>query len=91
MIRVVVVDDSALMRKVLSEVPSSDPQIDVVATASDPLIARQKIKDFNPDVITLDIEMPKLNGLDFLERIMRLRPMPVLLVSAFAERAQTLR
>ena len=86
MIRVVVVDDSALMRKVLSEILSSDPEIDVVATASNPLIARQKIKDLNPDVITLDIEMPKLNGLDFLERIMRLRPMPVLLVSAFVEK-----
>ena len=86
MIRVVVVDDSALMRKVLSEILSSDPAIEVVATASDPLIARRKIKDLNPDVITLDIEMPKLNGLDFLERIMRLRPMPVLLVSAFAEK-----
>ncbi|TDI55440.1 MAG: chemotaxis response regulator protein-glutamate methylesterase [Alphaproteobacteria bacterium] len=86
MIRVLVVDDSALMRKVMSEVLSSDPQIDVVATASDPLIARKKIKEFNPDLITLDIEMPKLNGLDFLEKIMRLRPMPVLVVSAFAEK-----
>ncbi len=86
MIRVLVVDDSALMRKVMSEVLSSDPQIDVVATASDPLIARKKIKKFNPDLITLDIEMPKLNGLDFLEKIMRLRPMPVLVVSAFAEK-----
>ena len=86
MIRVIVVDDSALMRKVMSEILDSDPEIEVVATAADPLIARQKIKELNPDVITLDIEMPRLNGLDFLEKIMRLRPMPVLVVSAFAEK-----
>ncbi len=86
MIRVVVVDDSALMRSLMSEVLSADPEIEVVATAADPLIARKKIKKLNPDLITLDIEMPKLNGLDFLEKIMRLRPMPVLVVSAFAEK-----
>ena len=86
MIRVVIVDDSALMRKVMSEILSSDPEIEVVATASDPLVARKKIRELNPDLITLDIEMPKLNGLDFLEKIMRLRPMPVLVVSALAEK-----
>jgi two-component system chemotaxis response regulator CheB len=85
MIRVLVIDDSALMRKFISEVLSSDPDICVVATAADPLIARKKIRKLNPDLITLDIEMPKLNGLDFLEKIMRLRPMPVLVVSAYAE------
>lgn len=85
-VRVIIVDDSALIRKVLREVLDSDPDIEVIATAGDPHIARQKIRDLNPDVITLDIEMPKLDGLSFLERIMRLRPMPVVMISALTER-----
>ncbi len=85
-IRVIVVDDSALIRKVLSDILNSDPGIEVIATAGDPIVARKKIREMNPDVVTLDIEMPKLDGLSFLERIMRLRPMPVVMVSALTER-----
>ena len=81
-VRVLIIDDSALMRKVLTDVLGADPDIEVVGTASDPLVAREKIKQLNPDVITLDIEMPNLDGLTFLERLMRLRPMPVVMVSA---------
>jgi two-component system, chemotaxis family, protein-glutamate methylesterase/glutaminase len=85
-IRVLVIDDSALMRKVLSEVLGSDPQIEVVGTAADPLVAREKIRMLNPDVLTLDIEMPNLDGLAFLEKLMRLRPMPVVMVSALTQK-----
>ncbi|USA42765.1 chemotaxis response regulator protein-glutamate methylesterase [Spongiibacter taiwanensis] len=81
-IKVLVVDDSALMRHVLTEILSSDPAIDVVGVASDPFIAREKIKKLNPDVITLDVEMPRMDGLKFLRNIMRLRPMPVVMVSS---------
>jgi len=85
-IRVVVVDDSALMRQMLQSVLNGDPEIDVVGTAPDPLSARQMIKDLNPDVVTLDIEMPKMDGLAFLEKIMTLRPMPVIMVSSLTKR-----
>lgn len=85
-IKVVIVDDSALIRQVLSEILSSDPGIEVVGTASDPLIARDKIKLCNPDLITLDIEMPKMDGITFLRNLMRLRPMPVLMVSSLTEK-----
>jgi two-component system, chemotaxis family, protein-glutamate methylesterase/glutaminase len=85
-IRVLIVDDSALMRKFLREVLSRDEQIEVVDTAADSLIAREKIKRYNPDVITLDIEMPNMSGLDFLERLMRLRPMPVIMFSSLTSR-----
>ncbi len=85
-IRVVVVDDSALMRRVLTEILNSDRGIEVVATAADPLIAREKIRALNPDVITLDVEMPRMDGLTFLRNIMRLRPMPVVMVSSLTER-----
>ncbi len=81
-IKVLIVDDSALVRGVLSEILSEDPELEVVGTASDPLIARQKIKQLNPDVLTLDVEMPRMDGLTFLENLMRLRPMPVLMVSS---------
>ena len=81
-IRVVVVDDSALMRQVIPAILQSTGEIDVVATAADPYIARSKIKDLNPDVITLDIEMPNMDGLSFLEKIMTLRPMPVVMLSS---------
>jgi two-component system chemotaxis response regulator CheB len=85
-IRVMVVDDSALVRQILCDVLSSDPAIEVVATAGDAHIAREKIKKFNPDVLTLDVEMPKMDGLTFLANLMRLRPMPVVMVSSLTER-----
>lgn len=85
-IRVLIVDDSALMRKLLTEVLSSDPDIDVIGTAPDPFVAREKIKALNPDVLTLDVEMPRMDGLTFLENLMRLRPMPVVMVSSLTER-----
>jgi len=83
--RVVVVDDSALFRKILAQVLDRDPEIEVVGTAEDPLDAREQIKALNPDVITLDIEMPNMDGLSFLEKIMRLRPMPVVMVSTLTQ------
>jgi two-component system chemotaxis response regulator CheB len=83
--RVLVVDDSATMRGLISALLRRDPDIDVVGTAGDPIEARQAIKDLNPDVVTLDIEMPNMNGLDFLERIMRLRPTPVIMVSTLTQ------
>lgn len=79
------VDDSALMRQMLSEILSSDPRIEVVGVATDPYIAREKIKSLNPDVITLDIEMPRMDGITFLKNIMRLRPMPVVMISSLTE------
>lgn len=85
-IRVLVVDDSALMRQMLTQILSSDPHIEVVGTAPDPYIAREKIKSLNPDVLTLDIEMPNMDGLTFLKNVMRLRPMPVVMVSSLTER-----
>lgn len=86
-VRVLVVDDSALMREVLVEVLSKDPAIEVVGTAPDPYVARDKIKRLNPDVLTLDIEMPRMDGLTFLDKLMRGHPMPVLIVSSLAEDA----
>jgi two-component system chemotaxis response regulator CheB len=85
-VRVLVVDDSALVRKLMSAMLDSDPGIEVVGTAADPLIARDKIKLLNPDVLTLDVEMPRMDGLTFLENLMRLRPMPVVMVSSLTER-----
>ena len=84
--KVLIVDDSALIRSVMSEIVNSQPDMEVVATAPDPLVARELIKKHNPDVLTLDVEMPKMDGLDFLEKLMRLRPMPVLMVSSLTER-----
>ena len=86
MIKVVIVDDSALIRQLLTKILSSDPGITVVGAAPDPLVARQMIKDTNPDVVTLDIEMPKMDGLSFLEKIMRLRPMPVVMISSLTQK-----
>lgn len=80
-ISVLIVDDSALIRQMLSSMLSADPGIEVLDTASDPYDAREKIKKLNPDVLTLDIEMPKMDGLSFLEKIMTLRPIPVIMVS----------
>lgn len=84
--RVVVVDDSALVRSILREIINHQPDMECVGAASDPLVARDMIRDLNPDVITLDVEMPRMDGLDFLSRLMRLRPMPVLMVSTLTER-----
>jgi len=86
MIRVLVVDDSPTMRRLISAALSTDPELEVVGEAGDPLEAREAIKALNPDVITLDVEMPNMNGLDFLERLMRLRPMPVVMVSTLTAR-----
>lgn len=82
MIRVLVVDDSALMRQLLSEILDAAPDIAVVGTAQDPYVARERIKELNPDVLTLDVEMPRMDGLTFLRNLMRLRPMPVVMVSS---------
>lgn len=84
-IRVLIVDDSALMRQLLTALLSSDQDIEVVGAASDPYIARDKIKALNPDVLTLDVEMPKMDGLTFLEKLMAARPMPVVMVSSLTE------
>jgi len=86
MIRVLVVDDSALMRQMLTEVLASDPEIEVVGSAGDAIIAREKVLRLRPDVLTLDVEMPRMDGLTFLAQLMRVRPMPVVMVSALTER-----
>ena len=84
-IRVVVVDDSALVRSLLSEIINRQTDMECIGTANDPLIAREMIRDLNPDVITLDVEMPRMDGIDFLGRLMRLRPMPVVMISTLTE------
>ena len=84
-VRVLIVDDSALVRRILTEVLSADPALEVVGTASDAYMARDKIKQLNPDVLTLDVEMPKMDGVTFLRNLMRLRPMPVVMVSSLTE------
>jgi two-component system chemotaxis response regulator CheB len=84
-INVLVVDDSALVRKLLTEILNSDPDIEVVGTAIDPYQAREKIKKLNPDVITLDVEMPRMDGVTFLKNLMRLHPIPVVMVSTLTE------
>lgn len=85
-IRVLCVDDSALVRSLMVEIINSHADMEVVAVAPDPIVARELIKEYNPDVLTLDVEMPRMDGLDFLERLMRLRPMPVVMVSSLTER-----
>lgn len=85
-IRVLVIDDSALVRRVLTEILNSVPGIEVVGTAQDPYVARERIKSLNPDVLTLDVEMPRMDGLTFLRNLMRLRPMPVVMVSSLTAR-----
>ncbi|MDY7548749.1 chemotaxis response regulator protein-glutamate methylesterase [Glaciimonas sp. Gout2] len=84
-IKVICVDDSALMRCLISKIINSQPDMTVIATAPDPLVARELIKLLNPDVLTLDVQMPRMDGLDFLEKLMRLRPMPVVMVSSLTE------
>jgi two-component system, chemotaxis family, protein-glutamate methylesterase/glutaminase len=85
-IKVLVIDDSALIRALMKEIINRENDMEYVGAAPDPLVAREMIKALNPDVLTLDVEMPKMDGLDFLERLMRLRPMPVLMVSSLTER-----
>jgi len=84
--RVVVVDDSALVRGLLAEIINHEPDLTCVGAASDPYVAREMIRNLNPDVITLDVEMPRMDGIDFLGKLMRLRPMPVVMVSTLTER-----
>src|SRR5258707_9185917 len=83
--RVLIIDDSALMRQLLTSLLSEDPEIEVVEAAPDPLVAREMIKALNPDVITLDVEMPHMDGLTFLRKIMTLRPMPVVMISTLTQ------
>ncbi|MEZ5498491.1 MAG: chemotaxis response regulator protein-glutamate methylesterase [Steroidobacteraceae bacterium] len=83
--RVLIVDDSALVRQLLTEILSADKGIEVLGAAPDALVAREKIKKLNPDVLTLDVEMPKMDGLTFLRNLMRLRPMPVVMVSSLTQ------
>jgi two-component system chemotaxis response regulator CheB len=85
-IKVLVVDDSALVRKLLTEILDMDPEVEVVGTAMDPFIAREKIKKLRPDVLTLDVEMPKMDGLTFLANLMRLHPIPVVMVSYLTDK-----
>ena len=85
-IKVLIIDDSALIRSLMREIINSQPDLEVVGQAPDPITAREMIKQLNPDVLTLDVEMPRMNGLEFLEKLMRLRPMPVLMVSTLTER-----
>jgi two-component system chemotaxis response regulator CheB len=85
-IRVVVVDDSALVRGILKEIIDHQSDMECVGVASDPFVARETIRNTDPDVITLDVEMPRMDGIDFLAKLMRLRPTPVVMVSTLTER-----
>lgn len=84
--KVLIVDDSALMRQLLTNILSSDPQLEVIGTAGDPFAAREKIISLKPDVLTLDIEMPRMDGLTFLEKVMRGHPMPVVMISSLTSK-----
>ena len=88
-IKVLVVDDSALMRSLLTEIINGAPDLEVVGSAPDPIVAREMIKSLKPDVLTLDVEMPKMDGLEFLGRLMKLRPMPVIMISSMTEQGST--
>lgn len=85
--KVLIVDDSALMRQLLTQILSSDPELEVVGTAKDPFVAREKIGALSPDVLTLDIEMPRMDGLTFLEKLMRGHPMPVIMISSLTAKS----
>src|SRR3954471_5005617 len=85
-IRVLIVDDSAVVRKLVSDALKSDPEIEVVGTAIDPFMARDKIKELKPDVITLDLEMPRMDGLTFLKILMEQHPLPVIIMSSLTQR-----
>ena len=89
-IRVLIVDDSAVVRQTLSEVLSTDPEIEVIGTAADPFVAAERMREQTPDVITLDIEMPRMDGLTFLQKIMSQRPIPVVICSSLAEEGTNL-
>src|SRR5882724_6506075 len=84
--RVLIIDDSALVRSLLTEIINREPDLEAIGAAPDPLVAREMIRALNPDVLTLDVEMPKMDGIDFLEKLMRLRPTPVVMVSTLTER-----
>src|SRR5437762_1406804 len=84
-IRVLIVDDSAIVRKILSDALASEPDLEVVGTAPDPYVARDKILALNPDVLTLDIEMPRMDGLTFLRKLMHFHPMPAVIISSLAQ------
>lgn len=86
-IKVLIIDDSALIRGILKEIINSQKDMEAVGAAPDPIVAREMIKSLNPDVLTLDVEMPKMDGLDFLEKLMRLRPMPVVMISSLTEKS----
>lgn len=85
-IKVLCIDYSALIRNIMTRIVNQQPDMEMVATAMDPLVARDLIKQHNPDVLTLDVEMPRMDGLDFLGRLMRLRPMPVLMLSSLTSK-----
>src|SRR5580698_9691734 len=84
-LRVLIVDDSAIVRKALSEIVASHPQLEVAGTASDPFVARDKILALRPDVLTLDIEMPRMDGLTFLKKLMHFHPMPAVVISSLTQ------
>src|SRR6478672_11312927 len=84
-IRVLIVDDSAIVRKILSEALAPERDLEVVGTAPDPYVARDKILALDPDVLTLDIEMPRMDGLTFLKKLMHFHPMPVIVISSLAQ------
>src|SRR5438874_12811424 len=84
-IRVLIVDDSAIVRKILSEALAAEPDLEVVGTAPDPYVARDKILALDPDVLTLDIEMPRMDGLTFLRKLMHFHPMPVIIISSLGQ------
>ena len=84
-IRVLIVDDSAIVRRILTEALSGEPDIEVVGTAPDPYVARDKILALQPDVLTLDIEMPRMDGLTFLKKLMHFHPMPAIIISSLAQ------